>query len=104
MQTYHVGGADIYALCQELSTVYIKNKVLFQSTLSMHVPSFIAIEQELRALYMDTKVLTRPHLGYFTDALKTQPSHCAHSPKCSKFDCDQHVRTLYMKTKALICP
>jgi hypothetical protein len=31
------------------------------------------------------------------------PSHCAHSLKCSKFDCYQHVRTLYMKTKVLIC-
>jgi len=38
----------------------------------MCVPSFIAIEQELRALYMDTKVLIHAHLGsYFTDVLKT---------------------------------
>ena len=74
-KTHSIHILNIYALGQEISAVYIKNKVLFQSS----VPSFTAIRQELRALYMDTTVLTCPHLGsYFTDVLKTHSAVTVH--------------------------
>jgi hypothetical protein len=98
---------NIHTLGQKLSAVYIKNKVLIQSAFSMRVPSFIAIKQEIRALYISTKVRIHPHLGsYFKDVLKTHIPITVHilSSALSLIVIHQHVRTLYVNAKALICP